>query len=471
MPVAAMASRKKTSRSAVEVLLVVCLVDIVLPPLIPGLASRDAMRKTRIQGERCKRRSGDRSISRRHDRCDPQRWNRFHGVGRVASDETHRYLAGMASNTTVTRSPLHDFHVQHGAKMVDYAGWELPLHYGSIGDEHVWTRTSGGLFDVSHMGRLRISGRHARRFLDRVCTRLVRGMAKGQCRYGLICNETGGCLDDVLVYCFADDDYMVVCNGANRSKIVAHFERVKAEEDHTFKMDDQTESTCMCAIQGPKVMELLGAVSKEVPTLKRYRFTVKNVLVMKIIVSRTGYTGEDGVEVILGAKFAKQALGMLLKDVGAEGAAVRPIGLGARDSLRMEAGMPLYGHELDEQTDPLSAGLGFAVKLDKGESDPQEGRFIGQDALQKIANEGPARRLVGLALEGRRSPRQGMAVLDGERPVGAVTSGCPSPTLGHPIAMAYVPADMAKPGETVRIDLGGGTDAKIVDLPFYKRPS
>lgn len=389
----------------------------------------------------------------------------------MAAVESHRYRAEMASNTTATRSPLHDFHVQHGAKMVDYAGWELPLHYGSIGDEHVWTRTSGGLFDVSHMGRLRISGRHARRFLDRVCTRLVRGMAVGQCRYGLICNETGGCLDDVLVYCFADDDYMVVCNGANRAKIVAHFERVKAEESHTFKMVDQTESTCMVAIQGPRVMELLGTVSTEVPTLKRYRFTVKNVLVMKIIVSRTGYTGEDGVEVILGAKFAKQALGMLLKDVGADDAAVRPVGLGARDSLRMEAGMPLYGHELDEATDPLSAGLGFAVKLDKGESDAQEGRFIGQDALQKIAEAGSTRKLVGLALEGRRSPRQGMAVLDGDRPVGVVTSGCPSPTLGHPIAMAYVPAEMATSGETVRIDLGGGTDAKIVDLPFYKRPS
>ena len=407
----------------------------------------------------------------RHDRYDPQDRNRFRDPRQVAADESHRYRAGMASNTTATRSPLHDFHLQHGAKMVDYAGWELPLHYGSIGDEHVWTRTSGGLFDVSHMGRLRITGRHARRFLDRVCTRLVRGMAGGQCRYGLICNETGGCLDDVLVYCFADDDYMVVCNGANRAKIVAHFERVKAEEDHSFKMVDQTESTCMCAIQGPKVMELLGAVSTEVPTLKRYRFTVKNVLVMKIIVSRTGYTGEDGVEVILGAKFAKQALGMLLKDVGADDAAVRPVGLGARDSLRMEAGMPLYGHELDEATDPLSAGLGFAVKLDKGESDAQEGRFIGQDALQKIAETGPTRKLVGLALEGRRSPRQGMAVLDGDRPVGTVTSGCPSPTLGHPIAMAYVPAEMAKSGETVRIDLGGGTDAKIVDLPFYKRPS
>lgn len=375
----------------------------------------------------------------------------------------------MTDTATLQQSPLRAFHAEQGAKLVPYAGWELPLHYGSIGEEHLWTRSSGSLFDVSHMGRLRISGRHARRFLDRVCTRLIRGMVAGQCRYSLVCNETGGCLDDVLVYCFADDDYLVVCNGANRAKIVEHFQRVKAAEDLTFKLDDQTCSTCMVAIQGPKVMDLIGGVSREVPTLKRYRFTVKNVLVMKIIVSRTGYTGEDGVEVILGANFARQALGMLLKDVGGEHAIVRPAGLGARDSLRMEAGMPLYGHELDEQTDPISAGLGFAVKVDKGESDPQEGRFIGQDAIQRIAADGPSRRLVGLTLEGRRSPRQGMVVRHGGEDVGIVTSGCPSPSLGHPIAMAYVPASLAEPGTAVEIDLGGGTPATVVGLPFLKK--
>lgn len=376
----------------------------------------------------------------------------------------------MTDTADLQSSPLQAFHVEQGAKLVPYAGWQLPLHYGSIGEEHLWTRSSGSLFDVSHMGRLRISGRHARRFLDRVCTRLIRGMVPGQVRYSLVCNEQGGCLDDVLVYSFAEDDYLVVCNGANRARILEHFEQVKAAESLEFKLDDQTISTCMVAIQGPKVMDLIGGVSREIPTLKRYRFTVKNVLVMKIIVSRTGYTGEDGVEVILGAKFARQALGMLLKDVGGEGGVVRPAGLGARDSLRMEAGMPLYGHELDDQTDPISAGLNFAVKVDKGESDPQEGRFIGQDALQKIASDGPARKLVGLTLEGRRSPRQGMEVRHGGEAVGQVTSGCPSPTLGHPIAMAYVPTALAVAGTEVEIDLGGGSPATVIDLPFYKRP-
>lgn len=376
----------------------------------------------------------------------------------------------MTDTADLQSSPLQAFHVEQGAKIVPYAGWQLPLHYGSIGEEHLWTRSSGSLFDVSHMGRLRISGRHARRFLDRVCTRLIRGMVPGQVRYSLVCNEQGGCLDDVLVYCFADDDYLVVCNGANRTRILEHFEQVKADESLEFKLDDQTLSTCMVAIQGPKVMDLIGGVSREIPTLKRYRFTVKNVLVMKIIVSRTGYTGEDGVEVILGAKFARQALGMLLKDVGGEGGVVRPAGLGARDSLRMEAGMPLYGHELDEHTDPISAGLGFAVKVEKGESDAQEGRFIGQDALQKIVADGPTRKLVGLTLEGRRSPRQGMEVRHGGEAVGIVTSGCPSPTLGHPIAMAYVPTALAVAGTDVEIDLGAGSPATVIDLPFYKRP-
>ena len=388
----------------------------------------------------------------------------------MAGGHLHRYCAAMTETADLQSSPLQAFHVEQGAKLVPYAGWQLPLHYGSIGEEHLWTRSSGSLFDVSHMGRLRISGRHARRFLDRVCTRLIRGMVPGQVRYSLICNEQGGCLDDVLVYSFADDDYLVVCNGANRARILEHFEQVKAAESLEFKLDDQTISTCMVAIQGPKVMDLIGGVSREIPTLKRYRFTVKNVLVMKIIVSRTGYTGEDGVEVILGAKFARQALGMLLKDVGGEGGVVRPAGLGARDSLRMEAGMPLYGHELDDQTDPISAGLGFAVKVDKGESDPQEGRFIGQDALQKIASDGPSRKLVGLTLEGRRSPRQGMEVRHGGEAVGRVTSGCPSPTLGHPIAMAYVPASLAVAGTEVEIDLGAGAPATVIDLPFYKRP-
>ena len=379
------------------------------------------------------------------------------------------YRAGMTSAQSILHSPLHTLHLDHDARMVEYAGWEMPMLYSSIVGEHNQTRTSGSLFDVSHMGRLRISGRDARLFLDRVCTRRILGMELGQVRYSVLCHAHGGTIDDVLVYCFAVNDYLVVCNGANRTKVKEHFAAVKAEDKLIFKMTDETEATCMVALQGPKVMDLISSVSKEVPSLKRYRFTVKNVMMMKIIVSRTGYTGEDGVEVILGSKFAKQALGMMIKDLSSEDAPVRPAGLGSRDSLRLEAGMPLYGHELTDQINPLAAGLGFAVALDKGETDESEGRFIGQDALLKIAETGCPQKLVGLKLEGRRSPRQGMSVTLADGQSGVVTSGCLSPTLGYPIALAYVPTETSQEGTSVSVDLAGGTAATIVPTPFYKR--
>ncbi len=380
-------------------------------------------------------------------------------------------------STTTTTAPLHKtafhkFHVQHGAKLVDFAGWEMPLLYRSIIDEHAQVRTSGGLFDVSHMGRLRFTGRDARRFLDHVCTRQIHGMSDGAVRYSLICNHQGGCRDDVLVYRIAEAEYLMVCNASNREKLLKHFEEVKG--DMVFKLKDETMSTAMVALQGPKVMELLANFSSEVPTLKRFRFTQKNVLIAKVLISRTGYTGEDGVEVIMPNLLAGQAISMMLKNVpgglDAADAPIKPAGLGARDSLRMEAGMALYGHEIAEDIDPISAGLNFAVKLNKGEEDQEVGRFIGQDALQKIAEEGPKNKLVGLLLDGRRSARQGMDVLTaGEKKIGFVTSGCASPTLGRCIAMAFVDADASDIGTQVKVDLGRTTaEAQIVELPFYK---
>lgn len=364
------------------------------------------------------------------------------------------------------RTPFHSFHLDHGAQMVEYAGWTMPIRYTSIIEEHRQVRSSGGFFDVSHMGRIRFSGRHARRFLDRVCTRQIFGMEKGMCRYSLVCNERGGCRDDVLVYCYDEDEYLMVCNAANRAKLLEHFGAVKG--DLVFRMADETESTAMAAFQGPRIMEVVAGMSREIPTLKRYRFTVKNLLVVKMVVSRTGYTGEDGVEVILGATMAKVALSMLMKEKGDQAGLVKPIGLGARDTLRLEAGMPLYGHEIDEETDPLSAGLSFAVKLEKGLEDDRIGGFIGQDALRSIAEKGPVRRLVGLRVEGRRSPRQGFKVFRGDREVGVVTSGCLSPTLDYPIAMAYVPAECAEIGTALAIDFGAAKSAaQVVKLPFH----
>jgi len=365
------------------------------------------------------------------------------------------------------KTPFNSYHKELGGRMVEFAGWEMPLTFGSIIEEHRQVRESGGFFDVSHMGRLRFSGRHARRFLDLVCTRRIHGMERGQCRYSLVCNERGGCRDDVLVYCIDDDEYLMVCNASNRAKLKEHFAAQKGEL--VFAMKDETESTAMVAIQGPRVMEVIGTFSREVPTLKRYRFAQKNLLIIKLIVSRTGYTGEDGVEVILPGLMAKQALKLML-DADKSAGLVKPAGLGARDTLRLEAGMPLYGHEIDEEVDPLTCGLDFAVSLDKGGEGDVAGRFIGQDALQAIRAAGLSRKLVGLRLEGRRSARQGMAVHAGGGEIGRVTSGCLSPTLGVPIAMAIVAAGQSAVGTKVEIDLGRErVAAEVVPLPFYKR--
>ncbi len=372
------------------------------------------------------------------------------------------------------RTALYKFHVDHGGKMVDFAGWEMPMMYSGIIQEHQQVRTSGGLFDVSHMGRVYVSGRHARKLLERLCSRRIGDMQTGQCRYSLMCNEQGGVKDDVIVYRLDDSEFMVVVNASNREKILAHMEATRAAGDMTAKIDDRTESTAMVALQGPKVMDLVSKVSKEIPTLKRYRFTVKNLLFMKFIVSRTGYTGEDGVEVVLPSSAVGMALPMLLKDAGMkeEGGLLKPAGLGARDSLRLEAGMPLYGHELGEEINALSCGVDFAIALDKDQDERGEA-FIGQDVLKKTQAEGgPKIKLVGIQIDGKRTARQGMGVktADGKE-VGKVTSACLSPTLGYPIAMALVNKDVTEVGTALQIDTGKvPLEGKVVPLPFYKVP-
>jgi aminomethyltransferase len=392
----------------------------------------------------------------------------MHAVARI--DATSRPFWGtlvrmvpMTQSSTPTQTPFYRFHLEHHAKMVPFAGWDMPLHYGSIIKEHLQVRRSAGVFDVSHMGRLRFSGRDATSFLERVCTRAIASMVTGQARYSIVCNEQGGCRDDVLVYRIDDTEYLVVCNAANRAKLVDHFRSVKG--DSVFKMVDETEKTAMVALQGPRVMELLSQFSSTIGDLKRYHFTQRNLILAKIIISRTGYTGEDGVEVILPARVAAKAFSLMLKnvDLSADEAVMRPTGLGARDSLRLEAGMALYGHEIDESLDPISAGLSFAVKLDK------QTPFIGQEALQRVA-ERPVRRLVGLQLQGKRVARQQATVLIEGANVGFVTSGCQSPTLQCSIAMAYMAAEHAEPGRQVQVDLGRTqAQAQVVPLPFYKR--
>jgi len=374
-------------------------------------------------------------------------------------------------------SPLNDHHVQYGGRMIDFAGWTMPICYdwpaggGGIVAEHEHTRNAVGFFDVSHMGRVYFKGRHARRLLETLVTRNVSDMQKGQCRYAFCLNEEGGVKDDVLVYRLAEDRFMTVVNAANREKLVEHFEQVRAANDLTCEIDDRTLQTAMVAAQGPRTMEIVSKVSSEIPTLKKYRFTEKNLMVMKLLASRTGYTGEDGVEVILPAKAVGIAIKMFLKDAGQDESVIKPCGLGARDTLRLEAGMALYGHELGEDINALDTGITFAMNLDKGDRDPDIPSFIGQDALKRIMDgEGPKRTIVGLELDSKRTARQGMPIRAGSEPVGLVTSGCMSPTLGKSIAMGFVKRDAAETGSILEIDLGKDrrASAAVVPIPFYK---
>ncbi|NLX21511.1 MAG: glycine cleavage system aminomethyltransferase GcvT [Phycisphaerae bacterium] len=357
------------------------------------------------------------------------------------------------------KTPLHSYHVQRGARMVEFAGWEMPLLYTGIVEEHQHTRRVASVFDVSHMGRIIFTGPEAKGLLQRVCTRQLGTAEVGQCCYGHVCNEDGGILDDVIISRY-EDRWLMVCNASNRDRVLAWLRQHAPQTG--VQIDDITESTLMVAIQGPASLDML---SRKLPFpiagLKRYRFLAGSYFGTRYTIFRSGYTGEDGAELILPASVAPLLTGLLGGGDGGE-SGLRPAGLGARDTLRLEAGMPLYGHELHEATDSLSAGLPWCVDLNKD--------FIGRDRLRQIAADGPARRLVGLALEGRRIARQGATVVQADKPVGEVTSGTFSPTLQQSIAMAYVRSDLAKPGSRIAVDLGGRVvPAVIVALPFYRR--
>lgn len=362
------------------------------------------------------------------------------------------------------RTPFYDFHVSAGAKLVDFAGWEMPLLYRGIVPEHEHTRNSASIFDVSHMGRLYFSGKDVPAFLNRALTRNVADQKVGQCRYSLVCNEPGGVLDDIIIS-RDTKNWILVCNASNRPKILSHFNQLRRTWNMDFDLADQTEATAMIAIQGPKVIDKLASILPvDLANLKRYHFESTSFMLVKLTVFRSGYTGEDGVEIILPGKMASMAMKLLAGKLDRPDATIQPAGLGARDTLRLEAGMPLYGHELTEQTDPLSAGLAFAVDLNK--------EFVGASALRDIAQTGPKRKLVGLELEGRRIARQDMPVLLDNQPIGRITSGTFGPTVQKSIAMAYVDAAHATEGTQLQVDLKGSqVPARIVKLPFYKRPA
>jgi aminomethyltransferase len=355
-----------------------------------------------------------------------------------------------------SRTVLYDWHVAHGARMVDFAGWDMPVQYTSIIDEHNAVRTAAGLFDISHMGRLSFGGPDALALIQRVWTNNAATLKDGQVRYGLVCNDQGGIRDDVLVYKWPYG-YAMVVNASNREKIVGWLNDSKG--DLNVQIMDQTAGTCMVAVQGPRALELVkGLTDADAGQLGYYFATPTRCMGQQAVLSRTGYTGEDGVEIMLGAKFGLP----LWEELAKRGA--KPCGLGARDTLRLEAGMPLYGHELNENIDPLQAGLAWAVKLDKGD-------FRGRDALARRKDDTAARRRVGLELQGKRIAREGAALKKDGKDVGAVTSGTFSPTLGKSIAMAYVDPALTSVGTNLIVDIRGKEEpAAVVPLPFYRRP-
>ncbi|MGA2619568.1 MAG: glycine cleavage system aminomethyltransferase GcvT [Thermoguttaceae bacterium] len=374
------------------------------------------------------------------------------------------------------KTPLYDWHVAHAARMVGFAGWSMPVQYTSIMAEHEATRSAAGITDISHMGRLRFEGPGAAVFLAELLTRRVADMELGQVRYSLVTNERGGILDDVLAGyyydAFGQPFYVVVVNAGNRRKIVQWLlarlppERAEAPGQEVL-FADVSRLWAMFAIQGPRSIEILQPlVNIDLRWMRYHRGAQVQILHPAArreggIISRTGYTGEDGFELSVGSHIAPGVWEAIVEQGRPLG--LVPAGLAARDTLRLEAAMPLYGHELSEEVNPFEAGLGYACHLAGYD-------FPGRDALRRIQTEPLRRTRVGLELAGPRVARQGYAVLAGGQPVGAVTSGTFSPTLRRPIAMAYVRPEHAAPGTELEIDLRGRREpARVVELPFYRR--
>lgn len=369
---------------------------------------------------------------------------------------------GSTMSESLLRTPLYDIHVAHGGRMVDFAGWEMPIQFTGIVDEHKHTRTACSLFDVSHMGRLTLTGNDGERLLNRLCTRNLAGAEVGRCYYSHMCREDGGILDDLIVSRF-ENHWGVVCNASNRDKIVHWIAKHAASTDVTVR--DDTLSTCMIALQGPKTLEFAATLTQEdLTAIKRYRFRSLQLGPLSLTIYRSGYTGEDGFELVAPAGVAAAFAPQLLGTPESPHPIVRPAGLGARDTLRIEAAMPLYGHELKEDVDSLTAGQAWCVDLAKD--------FIGVEPMRKLQEQGLPRKLVGLELEGRRIARQGNAVKKNGGSVGEITSGTLSPTLGMSIAMGFVRSEHAHEGTELEVEVSGGRyyRARVVALPFYKRP-
>ncbi|MGE5135448.1 MAG: glycine cleavage system aminomethyltransferase GcvT [Gemmatimonadota bacterium] len=366
-------------------------------------------------------------------------------------------------------TPLHGVHEELGAAMTGFAGWLMPLRYRSETAEHQAVRTAAGLFDLSHMGELFVTGPGAGAALDYALTGEPSALAPGRARYTMICAEDGGVLDDLIVYRLADAEFLVVANAANTPVVSAALAERAA--GHDARVSDRTADYALIAIQGPRAAAILGPLASiPLAPVKYYASQPATVAGREVLLARTGYTGEDGFELFTRPQDATHVWSALMTAGGPSG--LVPAGLAARDTLRLEAGMPLYGNELGRDVTPFEAGLGRVVKFGK------PGDFVGRAALAARAEAGPARVLTGLAGQSRRVPRHGYPVLwDGAR-AGMITSGAPSPTLGIPIAMAYLDPVVAAAaadddsGTRLAVDIRGRAEpARVTGLPFYRRPA
>lgn len=357
------------------------------------------------------------------------------------------------------KTPLYDIHVAEGGKIVPFAGYLLPVQYQTgVIKEHMAVRTACGLFDVSHMGEIVFSGPGALDTLNHILTNDFTSMTVGRVRYSVMCNADGGCIDDLVVYKFEEESYLAVVNAANRLKDAAHMRENLLPQT---TCEDISDSVAQLALQGPKAPEILAKLLPQESIPQKYYTAVRDVLIddMKCMISRTGYTGELGYEIYTAPENAAK-LWQLLRAAGADEGLI-PCGLGARDTLRLEAAMPLYGHEMDEEITPFEAGLDFGVKMKKAE-------FIGKEAL--AAAGAPQRIRVGLQVTGRGILREHQDVYLGDRLIGKTTSGTHCPYLGKALAMALVSADECAIDTAVEVDVRGRrVPAKIVPLPFYKR--
>jgi aminomethyltransferase len=374
-----------------------------------------------------------------------------------------------SDNGVPRRTPLTAVHQELGAALTDFAGWLMPLRYGSETAEHKAVRSAAGLFDLSHMGELMVTGPDAAAALDYALVGNLSALQPGRARYTMITAPDGGVLDDLIVYRLADTEFLVVANAANAAAVLTLLSERVAGLD--ADVADQTDDYALIALQGPRATQILSPLTDiDLDTVRYYASYPGTVAGAAVLLARTGYTGEDGFEIFARPQDA-EGIWRALSAAGAAHGLV-PAGLAARDSLRLEAGMPLYGNELGPDMTPFDAGLGRVVRLDK------PGDFVGREALAARAQADPERVLVGLVSESRRVPRHGYQVLWDGAPAGTVTSGTPSPTLGAPIAMAYLTpaAAQAAAGDEaagrLTVDIRGRAEpARLVPLPFYRRPA